>query len=48
MTSTLQIQLKSVCPELACVDAIRQRLNDALRGKQDVVEMVLARLPQFA
>jgi len=41
MTSTLQIKPHSVSPELASVDAIRQRLNTALRGKQDVVEMVL-------
>jgi len=38
MTTTFAPQTH---PHLASVDAIRQRLNAALRGKQDVVEMVL-------
>ena len=42
MTSILQDKPNTVGPELSRVNAIRQRLNEALRGKQDVVEMVLA------
>lgn len=41
MTATLGIKTHTMCPELVRVEAIRQRLNEALRGKQDVVEMVL-------
>jgi len=45
MTSTLEPTLETEphtnTSHLTKVDSIRQRLNEALRGKQDVVEMVL-------
>lgn len=41
MASTLEPETIPSAHELASIDGIRQRLNGALRGKQDVVEMVI-------
>jgi len=41
MTSTLETEPHTNTSHLTKVNAVRQRLNEALRGKQDVVEMVL-------
>ncbi|MCA9086918.1 MAG: AAA family ATPase, partial [Planctomycetaceae bacterium] len=41
MTTTLEPQQPRTSDMLTSIDGIRQRLNTALRGKQDVVEMVL-------
>ncbi|MFY9256973.1 MAG: MoxR family ATPase [Fuerstiella sp.] len=41
MTTTRHAKSVTSSSDLSCIDAMRQRLNTALRGKQDVVEMVI-------